>query len=872
MKLLLAGDSTVADYIPSRAPMMGWGQALREKIESAQLKVVNFAKNGSSTKSFADEGRFANLLTTAEKGDIVLMQFGHNDQKSVPMNDYYQFLTDWVRQLQAKGARPILCSPVERRNFIAGQQVPTLKEYTHVLKQIANEFEIPFFDLNAYTNAYYEALGEAKSSELFTHQAPESTNYPVGVMDNTHFCAQGAAAVARYVAIRLQSYLTAEPLFDKYYYGACMYPEVWSKEIMAADVKRMKELKMNFARIGEFVWSSLEPEEGVYDFTLLEDALSLYAENKIDVCLCIPTPTPPRWLTYQHPERLITNLDGTKMVHGSRQHVCTNNDYFRQKAYALTQKVAAVAAKYPNVVAIQLDNEFKCHVDLCYCDACQEKWHQWLEAEYLEIANLNRAWGTKIWSEEYASFAEVPMPQKTPFIHNSSLMNAFRRFTAESLNDFAHGLCHRIRMEAAVPITHNTALGFNLLNEELFSELDVVGFDTYQPHTNYPGYLLNLDLWRNLKNNNHEMLLLETSTAHVGHLENYVVSHPQGYLPMEVFTGFAGGLKSFNYWHFRGHRYGVEQTHSCVVTAWGEPDRGYQDVVTSGNLIQQLTPLLKDSTYQSSNVAVLYSDNSRRVYNIETGGMYNYRDLITEYYRGLVHAGITTEVIQENTDFAPYTVICMPFIRSVSPTLLQKMQAFVAQGGKLLIGPMTGDRTKELAWPETNGLGNVGTWLGLSQINQFRASDVGQSLHYGQLKDNLDGLVTTFKGDETWEILGQSEFAETLIAKKKIDAGTVIVTGALPTFAAAGSVWPQLIADEILPLDKNYQLCRLRQGLVQYRRETTSAVQLYLANVQQTAGSFELMQPATDLLTGAAYGLGTHELAGYRYLVLAFNK
>ncbi|KAF1301880.1 beta-galactosidase [Enterococcus sp. JM9B] len=877
MNVILAGDSTVMDQTENFAPAMGWGQALKELLREKNLsnKVINFARYGASAKSFEENGFLKALLERVEKDDLVLIQFGRNGQgqkNDEPLKEYYKRLKKWVHVIEKIGGKPILCTPVERHHFINGHQVHTLVEYTSIIQHLAKEEEIPFLDLNSYSNFLYEALGEKKSAKLFTQVSPiENNTYSIGILDNDHFCQKGAFEIARYVFIKIQHYLKKDEIFDKYYYGACMYPEVWSREILEEDIRHMKELKMNFARIGEFIWSSLEPEEGVYDFSLVTKALDLYRENDIDVCLCIPTPTPPRWMTYNHEERLIKNIDGTYMVHGSRQHVCTNNAYFRKKANQLTQKIAQLAEQYDNVIAIQLDNEFKCHVDLCYCDTCNEKWHEWLRKEYLEIDHLNNEWGTKIWSEEYSTFDEVVMPMRTPFLHNSSLMNAFRKFTAESLNEFAHGLCHHIRMETDIPITHNSALGFNLLNEELFSELDVAGFDTYQPHTTYSGYLLNLDIWRNMKKNSNEMLLLETSTSHVGHLEDYVVSHPVGYLPIEVFIGFASGLKSFNYWHFRGHRYGVEQTHSCVVTAWGEPDRGYGDVVKSGELIEKLSPLLKESFYKKSNIAMVYSDHAKRMYTIETGGMYAHRSLVTKFYTSLVHAGITTEVIQENADFDSYDLILVPFVRNITPTMLAKCKQFVESGGKLIFGPMTGDRTKELTWPKKNGLDRLGDWLGLHGINQFRASAAGKIGTYQKSSAELDGLVTTFEGNSSWTTLSQTEFGETIVAKKVFETGSVIYIGAIPQ-SMESEYWSNFISNEVLSLDQNRYFIQLGDGLAQYRRETDTTIVLYIANMTGNESNFELLKKAHDLLSGKEYLEGNHVVNGYEYRVLSFKK
>lgn len=873
MKILLAGDSTVAHLSQQLKGMYGWGERLAELM--SPIEVLNFSKAGASTDSFEEEGLLTGLIDAIEDGDLVLIQFGHNDQKNQHpnrLNHYYQHLKRWVEQIKLVGGQPILCSPVERRNFCNGQALHSLREFQLVLKKLSKEQEIPFFDLNQYTLLLYQSLGEKKSRDLFAHFSPIKKDYPIGLADDTHFSKKGATEIARYIAIRLRDYVSSEELFDKFYYGACMYPEVWDKETMEIDVKHMKKLKMNFARIGEFVWSSLEPEEGVYDFTLLKDALNLYQENEIDVCVCIPTPTPPRWMTYLSPERLIKNSDGSVMVHGSRQHVCTNNEYFRQKAYKLTKKIAAVVSAYPNVVAIQLDNEFKCHVDLCYCDTCKNRWHEWLKDNYFSVENMNEAWGTKIWSQEYADFTEVVMPEATPFLHNSSLMNAFRKFTAETINEFAHNLTHHIRMVTDLPVTHNTAFGFNLLNEELFSELDVVGFDTYPSAENYPSFLFNMDAWRNVKAKRQEMLLLETCTSHTGHIENYVRPKPSGYLQTEVFTGFAGGLKSFNYWHFRGHRFGVEQTHSSVVTSWGEPDRGYLDVKESGDLVEKLTPLLKESHFKPSKIAMIYSDHAKRFYNVESGGIYNHRGLVSGWFTSLVYQGLQVEVIQENSLFDTFDVLMVPFVRHISETLLKKIEKFVLRGGKLIIGPMTGDRTKELAWPKNNGLDRLGEWLQLHQITQFVAKEQDYSFDY--LKENayLEGLVTTFKVPNTWEILARTNMDETLIAKTSFAGGEVVLIGGLPQNFVTNPVWHQLLKNEVVPFDTNQDLIALNKGCVQYRRETQDKIQLYLANMTKESLAFELKKEAIDALTNFRYDKRTHILEPYKYMVLSFDK
>ena len=80
--LFLAGDSTMANKAPApENPERGWGEAL-PYFFNGTVTIDNRALNGRSTLSFRSEGHWEDLLGDLEEGDWVLIQFGHNDQKS----------------------------------------------------------------------------------------------------------------------------------------------------------------------------------------------------------------------------------------------------------------------------------------------------------------------------------------------------------------------------------------------------------------------------------------------------------------------------------------------------------------------------------------------------------------------------------------------------------------------------------------------------------------------------------------------------------------------------------------------------------------------------------------------------------------------
>ncbi|KNH16060.1 GDSL family lipase [Arthrobacter sp. ZBG10] len=211
MKILLAGDSTVAACPAYEFPMSGWGAHLAP-LTYTWAAVHNFAKGGASTESFRGEGLWDRLLAETGEGDLVLIQFGHNDQKQQHLaarTGYAANLRTMVQDVRNLGGLPVLCTSVERRHFVAGPSsgavlAESLEDYPEVVREIGLELGLPVLDLNAWTRALYRQLGESGSLALFCHFGPgEHAHWPEGLADNTHFSQEGAARVAREVARQL---------------------------------------------------------------------------------------------------------------------------------------------------------------------------------------------------------------------------------------------------------------------------------------------------------------------------------------------------------------------------------------------------------------------------------------------------------------------------------------------------------------------------------------------------------------------------------------------------------------------------------------------------------------------------------------------
>ena len=79
------------------------------------------------------------------------------------------------------------------------------------------------------------------------------------------------------------------------YFGADYYPEHWPRERWEVDASMMKEANLNIVRLAEFSWSLMEPQEGVYNFAWLDDAIRVLSAQGLKVVMCTPTATPPKW-------------------------------------------------------------------------------------------------------------------------------------------------------------------------------------------------------------------------------------------------------------------------------------------------------------------------------------------------------------------------------------------------------------------------------------------------------------------------------------------------------------------------------------------------------------------------------------------------
>ncbi|MEI7025352.1 beta-galactosidase [Paenibacillus sp. y28] len=660
---------------------------------------------------------------------------------------------------------------------------------------------------------------------------------------------------------------------NKLYYGAAYYPELWDEQAWQEDLRYMKEAGINVVRMGEFAWARMEPVQDQIDVSFFAERITELHKHGIDTIMCTPTPTPPIWMSHGHPERMYVDGDGQVMVHGARQHVCTNNAFFRERSAIIVEALARAVGSLPGVIGWQTDNEFKCHVAECMCDTCKEQWHEWLERKYGTIGRLNEAWGTQIWSEAYLSFDQVPQPRKTPFLHNASLITAYRIFSREKIAEYQDLQLDMIRKFSKAPITHNTGLGFALDNELIFRNLDFASFDDYPDARSYTELLLKYDLFRNMKKGI-PFWVMETSTSHNGYLSAYHATHPNGFLRAEAVAAYVSGAQGFSYWLWRQQRAGCELPHGAVLSSWGKPTVGYRGVLETRDAIAALEPLLLETVVQQAELAAVYSDRARSFLLTEPLEGINYRQVLREWTDLIRDMGIHRDLLPEGGDLSGYKILMTPYLPHVPDEFRTRAERFVREGGIWIVGPMTGYRTGEHTVPTTAALGELEALAGVETLYSYPIGDTGSTGHAFGAAAALGRWAHVFDPAESSAqvvgvVQGGPSDEAAFITERRVGQGRIVMLGAAPLGDEGKELIRRLVEHYAGQGDLTLRLDVTPGTLAVPRIARNGAYKLWcLVNMNGKGGEAVLPSGGTDALTGETVQAGRLAIQPYEYRMI----
>ncbi len=205
MTIHICGDSTAQSYTEERAPQTGWGQVIGEYLPGVEIN--NRAMAGRSTKSFLAEERLEAIKPLLQKGDLLLIQFAHNDwnekpeRHTEPYTTYTENLNVFIDAALERGAVPVLLTPIPMRCWEEGKLKDMHGEYPVAMRQLALQRGVALLDVYARGLRALTDMGEAATEPLYMNFAAGLyPAYPDGSKDNAHTQRAGAELFASIVA------------------------------------------------------------------------------------------------------------------------------------------------------------------------------------------------------------------------------------------------------------------------------------------------------------------------------------------------------------------------------------------------------------------------------------------------------------------------------------------------------------------------------------------------------------------------------------------------------------------------------------------------------------------------------------------------
>jgi beta-galactosidase len=664
--------------------------------------------------------------------------------------------------------------------------------------------------------------------------------------------------------------------FDQeYYHGAAYYPELWPEENVDGDIARMKEEGINLVRMGEFAWAKMEPQEGSISLDFFIRVMDKLHQAGIGVVFCTPTATPPIWLSYGHPERAFVDANGERMSHGARQHMSDDDPAVIAATQKIVEAIAKAVGKHPALVAWQIDNEFKCHVGEDFNESSVALWHQWLEKRYGTIDRLNDAWGTMIWSEYYQNFDQVQAPVRTPFAQNASLTTAYQLFTYDRIADYMDSQSSIIRKYSDKPITTNTSEGFGVSSERMSRNLDFVSFDAYPSYQGWIQLVFKCDLFRSLKPGR-PFWIMETSSSHNGWLRDSGTPHPTDYLPAEAAMSYGLGAHAFNYWLWRQQRTGVELEHSALLTAWGAPGLGYEEVKKVTGMLEKLGPLLKDSKPAIASAAVTWSDRGRAFIQSDPfGDNVDYGNVISDWHAHLVQLGIDRDIRPEGASLDGLKLLITPAMPFVSQAFLDRVKPWIEAGGIWIAGPLTGQRTEDETVPTDAGLGALEKFAGVETMFSFPMKGTDTVGHAFDVRAPLSGWCMAVRpASPDTRVMGTIQNSLppdhlAFLTERKIGRGKIVLLTTQPDGNDGGQMLSKLI--DHYAAEAGISRFTTTPGTMICPRIASDGKDVWLVvNIDGKGGRVILPKNGVDVLTGDKLSSGPLELKPYGYDAVKF--
>lgn len=476
----------------------------------------------------------------------------------------------------------------------------------------------------------------------------------------------------------------------KLLHGGDYNPEQWldRPDILEQDVKMLEEAGCNAVSLGIFSWSTLEPEEGVFHFEWLEEIVQRLYEHGISTILATPSGARPKWLADKYPEVLRVDESRHRNLFGARHNHCYTSPIYREKVRTINQELSRRLGSHPGVILWHISNEYGGE---CHCPLCQKAFQEWLKEKYGTIERLNQCWSTTFWSHTYQSFDQIESPSTRGELELHALNLDWKRFVTHQTTDFLRFEIQTVREGGSTrPVTANLMYYYDPLDYfKLAKELDIVSWDTYpywgkkaMIETAYDNGMCH-DLMRSLKRK--PFLQMESCPSATNWQGVSKLKKP-GVLYAQSLQAIAHGGEGALYFQIRQSQGASEKFHGAVIDHYGGNDtRVFREVCRTGETLKAISELAGSEV--SSPVAMIYDWDSRWAMEDSRGprndGLHHH-EMLLKYYRAFRRQGLNVDLIDMDCELIGYRVLVLPMVYMFKQGFVERVRAFVEQGGVLI--------------------------------------------------------------------------------------------------------------------------------------------------------------------------------------------
>jgi len=503
--------------------------------------------------------------------------------------------------------------------------------------------------------------------------------------------------------------------------GVFYYPEQWPHNEWERDFKNIAGFGFDFTHLAEFSWALLEPEEGKFDFTWLDEAIDMANKAGLKVILCTPSLCPPAWMGDKYPEVYLVGPEGRRREHGNRANASLANPVYQSFTDKIVTAMAVYYGKDKRIWGWQIDNEPLAVPD--YSPSSRDAFRIWLKNKYGTIEKLNDAWVGSFWSTKYFSFDQVIIPNEALAVEDKLSPHAlldFQRFTADVTAGFLNKQADILRNH----ILPQQWITSNYINVSISADprrSDHLDFPTFTMYpvsgknelggnnfrTGIPFRIYEAcDYYRPIKGLTG---LMELQPGQV----NWGSINPQllpGTVHMWIMQAFGGGCSFLCTYRYRHPLRGSEMYHEGIVGTDGVTlSQGGKEFVQAIGEIKKLRELYDASAKmppEFSNRRTAFLWNHENMWDLDIQKqttLWNTWRNRNNYTSAVKSTGAPMDFISENDDFSDYPFIVAPSYQLIDNNLVNKWLEYVKSGGHLILSSRTGQKDRnghffEAAW------------------------------------------------------------------------------------------------------------------------------------------------------------------------------